>query len=240
MDNRWLVAIVGDEFDVHVIKDGLTSNLIEIVELDKHSYMTSPEWNSLDSAKAVCSVANEIIASINVAFKTAVDDYGSIALGGMVRERVGKQLITHTFLRPETGRFRARAYMGTLIVKDLSGVIIPPTIRPLSVRMLELCDSNDRYRKTLHAFNAEPTNFRDLYIAYEFIRKCNPGPEKTPHKKLVDNQWATEAECTIFWKTAHHYRHADVPLPVPAMPIEEAVMFIRKLIIAWTDHLLPA
>lgn len=239
MGNRWLVEIVGDEFDLHIIKDGLKNGLVDIVELDEHIYLTSSEWNSLDSTGAVSSAANEMIASINVAFKTAVDDYGSIVLGTFVRERVDKKLITHVFLRPETGRFKARGYIGTPTVRDINGVIIPPKVRPLSLRILALCNGNDRYRKVLHAFNAEPANFRDLYIAYEFIRKCNPGPEKTPHKKLVDNQWATEEECNLFWKSAHHYRHADVPLPVPAMPIEDAVAFIRKLIIAWTGHLLP-
>lgn len=60
---------------------------------------------------------------------------------------------------------------------------------------------------------------------------------------MVANGWATDDELKDFAATAHPRRHGQRPIPIDErrceITIEEAQELVRRLLIRWTQELVP-
>ena len=80
------------------------------------------------------------------------------------------------------------------------------------------------------AFNENKYSFVNLYITYDYLRRCIHNDRKQTVKYIVNHGFASQDELDHFRDTANNYRHAKNTLGRAEMQVADAMLLMMKLI----------
>jgi hypothetical protein len=241
MAYRWKVTLKGDVFDLETVQQELRVSDFRVLEEGGKFHLVGDRFEAIGTNQEVHATAQEVIADLNLSLHLARPDFTSIGFGGAIEERrADGSSVTHQWVYPMG--VRARMRLGAAVISQSGEVKPPPPPRPsFPENVMKPFGADENFREAVKAFNAEPKNYKDLYIAYETVRK---GVSKSNnYKSLLDLGWATNDELDRFHDTAHPRRHG---LPntkpkkrpdLPELPLSEAVELVRRLLTKWAEML---
>lgn len=231
MQDRWKVALRGDLFTLSILAWNLLAGDVQVLKEDEAAFLVAQRLNRLDNLYAVRVTADEMLANINLAFSILHNKYSSVEAGGTVIEREvdGSEQI-HAPGLSATMDFNVR--FGILSIHR--GQPTTPSLSELALRAIE---RNGYLRTAATAFNARPTSFGNLYIAYETVRRGVSSSDN--YKDIIALGWASQSELDKFHDTASYYRHG-LPrrtMSYPEITLSEATELIRRLLTDWAEQL---
>jgi hypothetical protein len=225
---KTLIQLVGDQFDIQDLQNGLRTSDWRIVEETDGYYLTSDFLCSITDPKDIESKAKQIIDLLNGASSIINRNHKKIGTGSIIQmDEEGKRSIFVTI--NETIQIRAR----TNAIVLGKGVVVeePPSIIE---DWLNIAQKHESVRDILHFFNE--ITWWNLYKVYEIINDDVGG--QNPLYKLVP-----KTKLRLFTQAAQsrellgdHARHASkkkYPAPTTPMTIDEALETIKKLFENW-------
>lgn len=234
MQDRWKIALKGDSFALRILAWNLPSGDVRALKEDEVTFLVAPRIDLLDSLHAVRITADEMLANVNIAFSILHTEYSSVEAEGTVIEREADG----------SERLHVPSLTATMDLNVRFGVLGihrgQPTTPSLSELALTAIEHSEHLRAAVLAFNAKPTNFGDLFIAYETLCRSFSAQGKSSNKQeIITLGWATQKELSEFGETANYYRHGLPRKPVKSleMPLEEAAGLIRRLLVHWAERL---
>lgn len=235
MDYRWRVILHSDAFDLETVEESFLLSDVSILKKDATLYLLGERFEAFNTYKEVHSSAQEVISTLNLTLRLTNPDFQPVKFGGIVERRADGSSVTHQWLFPLGAR--ARVKVGAVVIKADGQVRPPPRQPTLAERVAKVVESNEHFLAAMRAFDAEPKNYKDLYIAYETIRK-GISPYNN-HSDLIQLGSVEERILERFYDTAHYYRHGFPrrDMKLPELPRAEAEEVIRRLLVSWAKKL---
>lgn len=229
MQYRWKVVLKGDPFALSVLAWNMPSGDVRVLDESGATFLVGRRFDPLDGVADVRAETREVLATINLAFGILHGGYTPVEAEGTVIEREADGT-ERSHVPGLAGTIGGGARMGVLGVHRGQ-----PTTPSLSELVFRAVESREHLRAAFVAFNTKPTNFSDLYIAYETVRRgVSPSND---YKDILVLEWANQDELDRFHDTARYYRHGlpRRPMKRPEMPLEEATGLIRRLLTHWAE-----
>lgn len=235
MNYRWRVMLHGDVFDLETAEEGFLLPDVFVLRAGKVFYLVGEIFEAFDTYKEVRSSAQETISTLNLTLRLTNPDFQSVKIGSSIIERrADGSSATHRWMYAEAGHVRIR---GGVAVLKVEGQVSPPPRQPtLAERVALVAEANEYFASALRAFDAEPKNYKDLYIAYETVKKGSSPTQD--FEVLIGLSWTTDEELKRFRETANYHRHGfPRKMRVPEMPLAEAEELVRRLLVNWAKKL---
>jgi hypothetical protein len=164
------------------LKSYLRVNDIKILKENNNFYLVSERLDILETSQQVYTQAKEVIATLNLSFRLTTPDFDQIAFEGTIAERRtdgSKDNTTYLEAIGLKGRSKIKAVSATVEGQETPASAPKPS-QPEKV--FHLIEDDENFREAVRAFDADPKNFKDLYIAYETILRCNSASKKKDYK----------------------------------------------------------
>jgi hypothetical protein len=195
MAYRWKVALRGNASDLETVQEELRASDFGLQKGDGNFYLVGKHFEAIGTSQEVHASAREVIADINLSFRFVRHDFTAIGFGNIIEERhANGSKMTHRWIELE--RARSSVKVRPVVVRQSGKEMPAPPLQSSSPeRMINAFIVNERFREAMKSFNIEPSNFSNLYIAYEAVRKgVSPSSD---HKDLLALVWATKDEIEI-------------------------------------------
>jgi hypothetical protein len=234
----WAVELQGDQIDrdamVRMFSQGDFRVVNEESSFGPATFLHSKWFDGVNTVTEVMDIARPLVAKMNGAMRV-FNRSEALVPGRLVSiHRNGGR---GAAIVAGTGHFRLRGatLSATGVVIGADGKVKEDADRRSVVRTwIELAQRDEHVADVLAFLSAEPGWF-ELYKAFEEVQASCGGRQPLYSE---GTRWTTKDDVNRFAMTAHHYRHANSPLPDNPMTIDEARNWLARVVHQWIEWLL--
>jgi len=228
-DDRWQVRLVGEMSDLSGLATQFDMPGARVIEQEGSYYLESQDFAPGLAAADVRSLAEKKLAIMNGAMRLRMKQYGTVTLGGEMRQGGNINLCVGT------GHIMVRGGAASLVISGVDN----PAIKGNSQlqEWLILADRHDAVAMALRLVGGYTRTWSDLYRLYEVVNGDVGGIDKVTGKG-----WATNSKIELFKRTANHpnaagdgarHGHSTESPPRNPMLINDAEMLVFGIVEQW-------
>jgi len=226
----WRAFLKGHSFDLELLVEQFDRGRARVMRSGDEFWLASPSFDELPDVSAVQTAASRLLGEVNGAAKLIDGSFRAVELQDRFSDGTG----VHVVLAGGTAEARSRMNIGTVVIRDAQGTVVP-SLSPTPTKALAYLDTADRYpaaREVLQMLSVDHPDWFALFKVKEVVEADAGGLDAFATKNEISAFSASANNPDVSGEAARHARHKG-SAPRHSMTIGEGRTLIRRVVQGW-------
>ncbi len=160
----WRAFLKGHSFDLELLVEQFDRGRARVMRSGDEFWLASPSFDELPDVSAVQTSASRLLGEVNGAAKLIDGSFRAVELQDRFSDGTG----VHVVLASGTAEARSRMNIGTVVIRDAQGTVVPPTPTKAPA-YLDTADRHPAAREVLQMLSDDHPDWFALFKVKEVV-----------------------------------------------------------------------